>query len=35
MRMDDLITALIICLFPPIATVLKLMLRRALNETDK
>lgn len=32
--MDDLITALIICVFPPIATALKLMLRRVINETD-
>ena len=32
--MNDLITALIICLFPPIAMALKLMLRRIINETD-
>ncbi len=30
-----LITALIICLFPPIAMALKLMLRRIINETDE
>ena len=30
-----MITALTICLFPPIATALKVMLRRIIDETDE
>lgn len=33
--MDDLITILIICFFPPIATALELMLWRLTDETDE
>ena len=33
--MNDLIIALTICLFPPIAKVLKVMLRRIIDETDE
>ena len=33
--MTNLITALIICLFPPIATALKVMLWRVIDETDE